>query len=169
MLYNNSRETYILDPGSNEIKLELEIDSGEGVHIKMIKYLSRFDATQSSSEIVFKTSATTMGWSRHEFWPSSILSECKVLIVKAVKMVTCNSRTKQDNKVLDILWTREGFTGDFQLNTSSMARHQSSRQKDGEEVIIFLIQVTLSCAFLLMLFVFCGPYVHYYICYSLLL
>lgn len=138
-----SRETYILDPISNEIKLELEVDSGEGMHIKMIKYLARFDAWQPSNPVAFKTSAITLGWGRHEFWPSSILSDCKVLIVKAVKMVTCNTKTQQDTKVLNILWTREGFTGDFQMNTSSMARHQSSRQKDGEEVIIFLIQVRI--------------------------
>lgn len=140
LFFRTSRETYILDPATNEIKLELEIDSGEGMHIKMIKYLARFD-TSTDSNVRFKTSAVTKGWGRYEFWPSSILTECKVMIVKAVKMVTCNSKTQQDNRVLNILWTREGFTGDFQLNTNSMARHQSSRQKDGEEVIIFLIQV----------------------------
>lgn len=119
------------------------MDSGEGMHIKMIKYLARFDAWQPNNVVSFKTSATTLGWGRHEFWPSSVLSDCKVLVVKAVKMVTCNTKTQQDNKVLNILWTREGFTGDFQMNTNSMARHQSSRQKDGEEVIIFLIQVSV--------------------------
>jgi len=134
----------MLDPATNEIKLELEIDSGEGMHIKMIKYMARFDASIDSN-VVFKTSAVTKGWGRYEFWPSSILSDCKVMIVKAVKMVTCNSKTQQDNRVLNILWTREGFTGDFQLNTNSMARHQSSRQKDGEEVIIFLVQVQYEC------------------------
>lgn len=137
-----SREVYTLDPTHNEIKLEVEVNSGEGMHIKLIKYLVRFDTSQVSNEVVFQTHNKTQGWSRYEFWPSSILSECKVLIVKTVKILTCNPKTGQDHKVMDVLWTRAGFTDDFKLNLNSMARYQSVK-KEGEEVIIFLVQVSI--------------------------
>lgn len=138
-----SREVYSLDSTHNEIKLEVEINSGEGLHIKLIKYLVRFDTSQLTNEVAFQSHIKTQGWSRYEFWPSSILTDCKVLIVKAVKIETCNPKTGRDHKVLDVLWTRAGFTDDFKLNLNSMARYQSVK-REGEEVIIFLIQVTVN-------------------------
>jgi TusA-related sulfurtransferase len=51
----------------------------------------------------------------------------------------------QDNKVLDVLWTRKGFTDDFKLNLNSLAHNQVLRQKDGEEIIIFCVQVRDFC------------------------
>jgi hypothetical protein len=132
---------YTWDAVSNEIKLEIEVNSGDGVHLKLIKYLCRFDASANSQDVVFTNWRATQGWSKYDFWPSTVFGECKVQIVKAAKILTSNRSTMQDNKILEVLWTRSGFTDDFNVNLSTLAHSQSLCQTAGEEVIIYCTQV----------------------------
>lgn len=67
------------------------------------------------------------------------------MLVKAVLMQTNNVQSKQEHKILDILWTRDGFIDDFKLDISSLARQVSGKNKSGEEVIIFITQVHYYC------------------------
>ena len=124
------------------MKLVIEVNSGDGVHVKLVKYLARFDSSQVSHDIPFTTYRMTQGWSKYEFWPSTLLSDCKVQIVKVAKIQASNTKTMVDNKVLNVLWTRQGFADDFKVNLGQLAHNQVLRMKDGEEIIIFCIQVS---------------------------
>ena len=126
---------------NNEIKLELDVNSGDGTHVKLIKYLVRFDSSNLTGDVVFTTASRTMGWKINELWPGSIFTDCKVRVVKALLIKTCNTKTKEDNKVVDVLWTRDDFASDLKVNLHNMARQHASAQVGGEEVITYVLQV----------------------------
>ena len=76
------------------------------------------------------------------------------MLVKAVLIQTNNVQSKQEHKILDILWTRDGFIDDFKLDISSLARQVSGKNKSGEEVIIFITQVHYYCIVLTIISIF---------------
>lgn len=137
----SSREIYHLDPSNDQVKLTIEITTGDGTHVNMIRYLERFDHQHPHSEISFKHSFMTLGWNLYEFWPSSILGNCKLAIVKVVKVKTLNSISHNESQVLDTLWKSDMFTEDATIDPTAIPRFYGNKNCEGEDVIEFVIKV----------------------------
>jgi hypothetical protein len=93
-----------------------------------------------------KTCVATMGWGKYDLWPSSALSDCSVQVVKAVRVVSADSKANTNNQIIDVLWTKQSFTDDLNVNLSYIVRHLAARshQRDGgggHTITVFVVQV----------------------------
>jgi hypothetical protein len=157
----SSREIYTLNPSQtrNEIKVELDINSGQGMHVKLVKYLERFDSSVCQGDTALKTCVATMGWGKYDLWPSSALSDCSVQVVKAVRVVSADSKANTGNQIIDVLWTKQSFTDDLNVNLNYIVRHLAARshQRDGgggQTITVFVVQVLWIALFSLIPFDF---------------
>lgn len=122
--------------------MKIEITAAEGTRFNLIKYLVRFDQQghHTGTDPIFRLSAFTMGWSLFDIWPSTMLSNASISVVKAVK-VKCQD-AKNAGKVLETPWTGPAG-GDAKVDFHSITRCMGAQTHDGEEVFMFVIKVTV--------------------------
>lgn len=158
--YGTSRETYKLDTKSDIIKLCIEVTTADGTRLNLVKYLARFDQPGErvpqnypensshhhhqhptiSGNIPFIQSANTMGWKLFEFWPSNLLTNAKIKIVRAIKIKTQNAITKEGVKILEVLWENNS-RNQTEVDYRNISRSLGGKSSEGEEVVEFIIQV----------------------------
>lgn len=143
-----SREVYALNPATGELKLTVEVIGGDGTHMTIINYLKRVAEVGHSNvdTVLFLKSSRTLGWGLYQYWPSSLLSQCSALIVKAVKIRTSSTgegrtSSKEHSRLIEPLWTREAFHNDFHVDYSLIPRYAGGVVKDAEDIVVFIIQV----------------------------
>lgn len=137
----NSREHYQLDPAKDVVKLNIDITTSEGTVIKLIKFLTRFD-NSTSENIRFSLAQRTNGWRLHDYWPSTVISNIAVKIVKAVKIRSLNTATGENTHVLEEIWNcGEAVTEEIEWNTIS--RCFSGKSHENDEFVEFVIKVQL--------------------------
>eukprot|EP01036_Dinobryon_divergens_P033296 gene33296-43051_t len=115
-----SKEFYKLDEEGNGITLNAEIVTVDGYHPKLIRYLERVSGSSPGKGMVASTTCkricdASFGWDLFEFWPSNILSSCKVSIVRAVKVdaaaaptptIAGDTSSKQVRIICETLWQK---------------------------------------------------------------
>jgi hypothetical protein len=155
-----SRETLKLDPGTDRVKLQIEITTAEGTRMNLLKYLRRFADEKvsrspgSSSTLAneklenanFKTAIHSMGWKLFEFWDSSILSNTHIKITRAIKIKSQSQLLNTETKVLDSIWNDPEYDKHFQNNDfdfASVAKAYGNRTSESEEIVEFLVKVTI--------------------------
>ena len=150
---------YKLDLRSDIIKLCIDVTTADGTRMTLVKYLARFDQggqvpvhyPENSSHhhhnhptiagnVPFINSSNSMGWKLFEYWPSSILSNARVKIVRAIKIKTQNSLSRESVRVLEVLW--ETSHGAMTVDYRNISRSIGGKSNEGEEVVEFIIQVT---------------------------
>lgn len=138
-----SMESYKLDVGTGEIRLKVEVSTADGTRFNLIKYLTRFDDSGAipldNNEPVFTLSKYTMGWSLFDFWPSTMLSNANISIVKVIKVHSQDS--KSNAKILETAWTLSGFQGEAPIDFHAITRSMGGVLNDGEDVYMFVIKV----------------------------
>lgn len=141
----NSRETYRLEPNNERIKLQIDFTASDGTRLNLIKYLTRFEPTPMSNEVVLKSSVKSQGWRLFEFWPSTMLTGTNVVIVKALKVKTPAPSANETGKVVEAVWTKPAGGDDGgSLDLSEVTRQVGSGQLsggEGEEVVEFIVKV----------------------------
>eukprot|EP00981_Chlorochromonas_danica_P001390 scaffold296_cov164-Ochromonas_danica.AAC.7 len=138
-----SMESYKLDVGNGEIRLKVEVSTADGTRFNLIKYLTRFDDSGAiplgNNEPVFTLGKYTMGWSFFDFWPSTMLSNATISIVKAIKVHSQDS--KSNAKILETAWTLASFQGEAPIDFYAITRSMGGVLNDGEDVYMFVIKV----------------------------
>lgn len=142
-----SRESYKLNESGTEIKISISITTAEAVQIRMIKYLTRVGEPPIYPPLQSVKSISTQGWSLFEFWPSTVLSSCRVIIVKAIRVRTQFSQDSKVKKVMDVLWSSKLYAEedkDSKLDPTVVARKYGERTcvSDGDDVTKYVIQVS---------------------------
>lgn len=143
----NSRETFRLDAGTDRVTLTIELHTPEGSHLKMIKYLIRFDDKEKIDNVPFKHAINSMGWKLFEFWESSVLSNAQAKIIRAVKIKSQSLQTNTGTKVLETIWNDPDFDHLFQNNEfdwSSIAKSHGNKNSEAEEVVEFIVKVKIN-------------------------
>lgn len=122
--------------------MQIELTTGEGTHLKLTKYLTRFDSARPGGDVILSSSLKSMGWGKFEFWPSSVLQDCTITIVKAMTIRMRNEVMNEDINVVDSLWIHNDFKDNFDFQSIS-GQVLTLNQKDGEEFIVYIIQVNI--------------------------
>lgn len=169
----SSREIYKLDKATGHLVLKVTILTPIGITVPIVRIFRRVDPLNSynagsvkeenavnrlHSDSAFSRAsigsfnnispsiAATVGWKIYEFWPSNILTASKISMVKAVKITTpsVNSNAKQQEQ---ILWSNQGIEAtsrdELEKTLVSIARRHGNRVSDGEEIIEFVMLVTI--------------------------
>jgi hypothetical protein len=146
-----SRETFRLDPGTDRIKLHIEITTAEGTRLNMVKYLIRFDRNENTENVVFKHAVNTMGWKLFEFWDSSVLSSSQTKIIKVVKIKSQSTQNNTETKLLEGIWADAEFEKKFQDKdfdwSNSIAKSYGNKNSENEEIVEFIVKVTVGDSF----------------------
>lgn len=142
----NSKETYRLDPSNDKIKLQIEITASDGTRLNLIKYLTRFEPTPMSNEAVLKSSVRSQGWRLFEFWPSTMLTDTRVSIVKAVRIKTQGASASEPSRTVEDVWTKPPSTSTDEVDDSAVDMSVVSRQYccqagESDDVVLFVVQV----------------------------
>lgn len=137
-----SQEVYKFNSKTNELNLRLDITTTDGIHLTLMRYFCRYDDAVPTNQIAFNHWKKTLGWSKHDFWPSSVLTECNVLIVKVVKLQMTSYFSKQKPAQVETVWKLEAFHDNFELDIGSIPRTHGYRESDSEEILVYVVQVT---------------------------
>eukprot|EP01038_Epipyxis_sp_PR26KG_P005262 gene5262-7311_t len=159
----NSKEVYRMDPNGLEMKISVEVTSPEGVRFSLVKYFSKAESVSAASNnsqlINFESnnSMKSMGWKIFEFWPSTVLTSCRVRILNAIKVKTIVSKDGLLSKSIEKIWSNNdisepeasGISSSRLDDGLSIAEHygeKTCKVTNGEEVVKFVIEVTLGKA-----------------------
>ncbi len=140
---------YKYDVNLDQIKLQIEFTTNDGVRFNLIKYLTRFDDAGSPSpnlvNMRFAKASHTNGWKLFEYWPSAILSNASVKIVQAIRVKCQDTQARERTKVLETMWSESpndsGNEKNIDWNTSP--RSFLGKPSEGEDVVQFLIKVSM--------------------------
>jgi hypothetical protein len=88
-----------------------------------------------------------------EFWPSTLIAGCHVMVVKAIKVKSAppldgQQRIHSLTTVLDELWVNPRFAETVALDTSAIAHKFGHSSSEGEEITEFVMKVCAGDFFL---------------------
>lgn len=132
----------------DQIKLQIEFTTNDGVRFNLIKYLTRFDDGSAPAlvNMRFAKASHTNGWKLFEYWPSAILSNAQVKIVQAIRVKFQDSQARERTKVLETTWSESPNDSGNEKNIewSTSPRSFLGKSTEGEDVVQFLIKVLTS-------------------------
>jgi hypothetical protein len=136
-----SREIYQLDPVKDVVKLTINMTTGEGTFIKIIKFLGRFDRS-TSENIAFSHSARSNGWRLFDFWPSTVLTPLRIKMVKAVKVKSNGTDASDSIRITNELWRSNEIANFGEIDWSTIPRHFGGKSLEpNEEFVVFIMKV----------------------------
>lgn len=140
----NSKEIYRLDVNRRHMKVVVEIVTGDGTTLSLIKYLGRSGDSPPVDVSQFQNVVLTLGWKLFEYWPSTILTSCQAKLVRVIKLQATAVGTSDEKYFTEVMWPSQSSAADAKdMDYSRIAVKFGSRNSLGEEVVLYVFQVNL--------------------------